>query len=263
MEKLDFNIEDVNEVYNGPGGVIWEMLMGEEIHVGGAKETDILAQKASLNKNKKILDICSALGGPARHLAKKYGCRVVGLDATWKMHKEAKKRTDQYGLDKRVVFKYGNALDMPFKANKFDVVWGQDAWCYITDKERLIEECYRVLKLGGTIAFTDWIITGDMSQGEQRELFSFMVFPYLENLSGYSNLLNKQGFEIIEEEDISQDFARYMHVYQKKLDDIKDEIIDLFGLKVYKQTAKGLQSWAHAANRGQVGRCRVIGIKRE
>ena len=38
-KQLDFTIEDVNNVYSGPVGVIWEMLMGEQIHVGGEKET--------------------------------------------------------------------------------------------------------------------------------------------------------------------------------------------------------------------------------
>jgi hypothetical protein len=84
-KKLDYKLEDVQQVYEGPVGVLWEMLMGEEIHVGGPKETDILAGKANITNNTYVLDICSALGGPARHLAKKYGCRVSGLDATKKM----------------------------------------------------------------------------------------------------------------------------------------------------------------------------------
>jgi hypothetical protein len=37
-KQLDFTIEDVNNVYSGPVGVLWEMLMGEQIHVGGEKE---------------------------------------------------------------------------------------------------------------------------------------------------------------------------------------------------------------------------------
>jgi hypothetical protein len=30
-KQLDFTIEDVNNVYSGPVGVLWEMLMGEQI----------------------------------------------------------------------------------------------------------------------------------------------------------------------------------------------------------------------------------------
>ena len=46
--RLDVGIEGVNEVYDGAGGILWEMLMGEQIHVGGAPETDILAEKAGI-----------------------------------------------------------------------------------------------------------------------------------------------------------------------------------------------------------------------
>ena len=175
--RLDVTIENVNEVYNGPGGILWEMLMGEEIHVGGEQETNILAQKAGVNAESHLLDVCSALGGPARHLAQTYGCRVTGLDATQRMHAEAISRTRQAGWDNKVEYKLGNALDMPFRANTFDVVWGQDAWCYITDKKRLIEECARVLKPGGILAFTDWLETGSMPGKDGRLPIRLRVFP--------------------------------------------------------------------------------------
>jgi len=184
-KKLGFTMEDVVEIYEGPVGTLWEMLMGEQIHVGGAKETDILAEKAGINEDIVILDVCSALGGPARHLARKYGCKVVGLDATPKMIDEAVKRTEKEGLTHLVTYKLGNALDVPFKTETFDVVWGQDAWCYITDKDKLVNEAYRVLKVGAIIAFTDWIQAGDMTEQEWEELNNFMVFPYMETLKGY------------------------------------------------------------------------------
>ena len=41
----------------------------------------------------------------------------------------------------------------------FDVVIGQEAWCHVPDKPRLIAECARVVKPGGVIAFTDILRT--------------------------------------------------------------------------------------------------------
>ncbi len=38
-----------------------------------------------------------------------------------------------------------------------DFVWGEDAWCYVVDKAKLIAEAARLVKPGGTIAFTDWV----------------------------------------------------------------------------------------------------------
>ena len=96
-KRLDVTIGNVNEVYDGPGGILWEMLMGEQIHVGGEQETEILAKKAGVGADSHVLDVCSALGGPARHLAHTYGCSVTGLDATQRMHAEAISRTKQAG----------------------------------------------------------------------------------------------------------------------------------------------------------------------
>jgi len=262
MKKLDFNIADVNDIYSGPVGILWEMLMGEQIHVGGEKETEILAEKADINKNSVILDVCSALGGPARHLAKVYECRVIGLDATQKMIDEAIKRTKNQSYSNLIDYKLGNALDMPFKSETFNVVWGQDAWCYVTDKEKLIKESYRVLKPGGVIAFTDWLHTSNMTFQEWNDLNSFMAFPYMETLDGYERLLNQTGFKILKKEDLSPDFITHCHKYQIILrKDLKGGIIKTYGNELFEAADNGLNLWVKAAEEGKVGRGRIIARK--
>jgi len=262
INKLDVNIEDVNEVYDGPGGILWEMLMGEQIHVGGEKETDILAKKAGINADSRVLDVCSALGGPARQLAETYGCRVTGLDATHRMHKEAIRRTEQAGLNDKIEFKWGNALDMPFSANTFDVVWGQDAWCYITDKKRLIEECARVLKPGGVIAVTDWLETGSMTQDEWKALHTFMVFPYMETLEGYAALAENTGMTVVEMEDLTPDFARHIQIYLSKVqNELRQDITEAYGQEMYDAVERGITLWREASQVGKVGRGRLIARK--
>lgn len=261
-KRIDFIVADVIKLYDGPVGILWEMLMGEEIHVGGKMETGILAEKAGVDRNTTVLDVCSALGGPARNLAKKYGCRVTGLDATKRMVDEAMRRTEREGLMSLVTYGLGNALDMPFRAGTFDVVWGQDAWCYITDKERLIKEAYKVLKPGGTIAFTDWVQAGNMTDEEWEKLNNFMVFPYMETLDGYEHLLKDNGFKVLEKEDLSNDFVLHCHIYQDRLrNELKDMIIEQYGDELFDAADGGLDKWVRAADEGKVGRGRLIGRK--
>jgi ubiquinone/menaquinone biosynthesis C-methylase UbiE len=260
--RLDVGIENVNEVYDGPGGILWEMLMGEQVHVGGASETDVLAQKAGIRADSQVLDVCSALGGPARHLARKYGCRVTGLDATRRMVEEAIRRTEGAGLSDKVEFKLGNALDMPFRANIFDVVWGQDAWCYVTDKERLIRECARVVKPGGVVAFTDWLETGPMTDEEWMALHTFMVFPYMETLDGYAVLAEAAGLTVIEKEDLSLDFAEHVPVYLGMVQSqYRQDIMNGYGQEMYDEVVRGLILWRDASAAGKVGRGRIVARK--
>jgi ubiquinone/menaquinone biosynthesis C-methylase UbiE len=261
-KRLDFTIGDVNDVYSGPVGILWEMLMGEQIHVGGEKETAILATKARITKDTKVLDVCSALGGPARYLARKYGCTIIGLDATQTMVDEAIKRTHQQGLSHLVTYKLGNALDMPFKSETFDVAWGQDAWCYVTDKNRLLSEATRVLKSRGLIAFTDWLQVGTMTESEWADLNSFMAFPYMETLEGYTKELKKLNFKILEAEDLSLDFTHHCHLYQEMLrDKLKNGIIAQYGKELFEAADSGLAKWVQAADESKVGRGRIIAQK--
>jgi ubiquinone/menaquinone biosynthesis C-methylase UbiE len=238
------------------------MLMGEEIHVGGAQETDILAQKAGITAETHVLDVCSALGGPARHLAQTYGCRVTGLDATTRMIDEAVRRTAEAGLSDRIEYKLGNALDMPFRGATFDVVWGQDAWCYVTDKARLIQECARVVKPSGVVAFTDWLETGPMSDEEWEALHTFMVFPYMETLEGYATLARAAGLTALEKTDLSVDFAAHVPLYlERVVTQFKQAILDNYGQEMYDGVVEGLTQWRDAASAGKVGRGRIVARK--
>ena len=73
--------------------------MGEHIHVGGEDETKRLAEKLGVNKNTSVLDVCSALGGPARYLAKNYDANVLGIDITETMLQKAEERTKEQNFN--------------------------------------------------------------------------------------------------------------------------------------------------------------------
>ena len=126
----------------------------DQDYYGGVEANDILAQKAGIQSTSYLLDVGNGMGGPARYLASRYGCRVMGLDVTESRHRGALRLTKMVKLDHLADFRLGNALDMPFADNTFDVVVGQETWAHIPEKHRLIAECTRVVKADGVIAFT-------------------------------------------------------------------------------------------------------------
>ena len=232
--------------------------MGEQIHVGGKEQTTFLAEKLKLDKinyKKQILDICSALGGPARQLVQDYNVKVLGLDITPKMIEEAKNKTKDIKYAEKIEYRLGSGLDIPSHKETFDIVWGQDAWCYIRDKPRLIQEIYRVLKPGGKLGFTDWIWgTRDPPENEADYLMEFMVFPDLETIDGYCDLIQSKGLNNIEHDDLGPDFARYMDVYLNILRENAKPIIDNFGESLYLEAEKGVVAWNQAAKENWVSR---------
>ncbi len=182
----------------------------DQDHFGGTAANDILIARAGLAAHHRVLDVCSGMGGPARYLAMRVGCQVVGLDFTESRHRGAQHLTALVKLDHLVAFQHGNALDMPFEAASFDAVIGQEAWCHVPDKPRLIAECARVVKPGGVIAFTDILKRPTLSEHEMARLSEEMTFPTLETLDGYAAQLERNGCKVQVRDDLSEDWARIL-----------------------------------------------------
>lgn len=207
----------------------------DQDHFGGLDAVDVLAGKAGIGADTRVLDVCSGVGGPARYLAGRYGCRVTGLDVTASRHATAERLTRMVGLDHRVDFRCANALDMPFADASFDVVIGQEAWAHVPDKPRLIAECARVVKPGGRIAFTDIVrragLTADASARLRRE----MTFLTLETIDGYADLLVRSGCEIVGSEDLGALWAEILRERLAMYRSLEDTTVAKFGREHFDQ----------------------------
>jgi sarcosine/dimethylglycine N-methyltransferase len=184
------------------------------------------------------------------------------VDITTEMIAEAKKRTKGNPVKDKIEYRFGSALDLPAHAKSFDVVWGQDSWCYVRDKKRLIDETARVLKSGGTLAFTDWIWGPVQAPSKEADfLMTFMVFPNMQTVDGYANLIRAAGLKLKEQEDLSADFALNMDQYWVTLKKNKGDIIAGFGNDLYNEAEKGIIAWKKAAHEKKVGRGLWIATK--
>ena len=176
----------------------------DQDHFGAIGANDILAAKAGIARHHHLLDVCSGMGGPARYYAHHFGCKVTGLDFTESRYRGAIELTRLTRLDHLVDYRLGNALDMPFADRSFDMVVGQEAWCHVPDKPRLVRECVRVLKPGGVIAFTDILRTDLLDEVEGAKVMQGMTFPSLESLAGYGELLRGAGCELVSVDDLDR-----------------------------------------------------------
>jgi ubiquinone/menaquinone biosynthesis C-methylase UbiE len=127
----------------------------DAFHTRGRAATREAAALVEIQSSDHILDVGCALGGTARHLAEKYGCKVTGIDYTEHYIVTGKKLTELVGLDRRVELLHGNALDMPFEADTFDIVWTEHVQMNIADKEGFYGQIARVLKPAGRFLFHD------------------------------------------------------------------------------------------------------------
>ena len=114
-----------------------------------------LADTAAITASDHVLDVGGGIGGPARQLASRFGCRVTVLDLTPEYCVVGERLTEWTRLTDKVSFTPGSALDMPFAEGTFDVVWTQHASMNIPDKKRLYGEIARVVRPGGRFAMFD------------------------------------------------------------------------------------------------------------
>jgi SAM-dependent methyltransferase len=265
MKKLDISLKDVQAVYDGPEGVLWELIMGEQIHVAGFKSSMTLAKNAGIKAGMKGLDLCSALGAGCRFLVNNFGVSMVGLDATKTMLKKAGERAQAEGFAGKIEFKEGDVTAIPFPAKTFDFVWGEDAWCYVVDKTKLISEATRVLKPGGILCFTDWIEgPKGLNEEEAERINRFMKFPDMQSQKGYEALIKKNGLTPMESVDLTPEFADYIDFYIKMLtDQLTFDALKIIGndMNLFQAMGGEMMFMSQKAHEGKFGRGRFIAKK--
>lgn len=265
MKRTNAKLSDVQGVYSGPEGDLWELIMGEQIHIGGFAQSKILADLAGIGRGEKVLDLCSALGAGLRFLAKFYGARGFGLDATDRMLEKAASRTAEDGLAGQIEFRKGNVESIPWSDGFFDVVWGEDAWCYVENKDRMVAEAARVLRKGGRIAFSDWV-EGPKGWNEETaaRICGFMKFPYVESRKSYEDMLEKNGFSIRSSEDCTPHFASCCDLYIRMLtEQLTFDALRIIGWDMGMFEAMGgeMAFMAEKAHAGEFGRCRIVAVR--
>jgi len=102
-----------------------------------------------------VLDTGAGTGSTALLAARRAGPKgkVVLLDASEGMLKEAREKAEQVGLADRMRFEIGDMQSLPFADNTFDCVLSTYSVCPLGDPSRGALEAYRVLRPGGRAGF--------------------------------------------------------------------------------------------------------------
>ena len=147
MKAIDgIGLKDVQAVYGGPEGRLWELIMGEQIHIGGFASSSDLAEKAGIAAGTRGVDLCCCTGAGTRFLVRFRGVQhMTGVDATPHVLALGRHRCQEEGLDGRVEFVQADVCQTPLPGGQADFVWGEDAWCYVTDKAALIAQAARLV----------------------------------------------------------------------------------------------------------------------
>lgn len=129
-------------------------LIREENRPSGGKFTiREIVKNSFINEKSKVLEIGCTNGFSSIELNKLTNCEVIGIDINQNSIENANQRINENGLDpSKVSFEYGNAEQLRFKDNMFDLIICGNAMSFVSNKSKAIEEIKRVLKPNGFIS---------------------------------------------------------------------------------------------------------------
>lgn len=148
---------------------------------------------------KKILDVGCGIGGTSRYLAKRFpDAEILGITLSPEQVKRATGLAKEAGLN-NVKFQVTNALNMTFKDDSFDLVWGCESGEHMPDKKKYVEEMARVLAPGGNMVIATWCERDPIPPftPEERKHLDFMyeewAHPFFISISSYKKLMADTG----------------------------------------------------------------------
>jgi arsenite methyltransferase len=124
-------------------------------HVGGVEATEALIELCHIREGKYVLDVGCGVGVTPCYIAKKCGCRVVGVDISERMVQRSRERAERENLADRVEFRVADAQDLPFEDALFDAVFTESVTSFPEDKQKAVDEYVRVTKPGGYVGLNE------------------------------------------------------------------------------------------------------------
>jgi SAM-dependent methyltransferase len=112
-----------------------------------------LIKHAKIVAGQRVLDVACGTGVVAITAARA-GARVSGLDLTPQLLERARENAHLATVE--IDWREGDAEELPFDDGSFDVVVSQFGHMFAPRPDVVLNEMLRVLKPGGTIAFSTW-----------------------------------------------------------------------------------------------------------
>ena len=103
-----------------------------------------------------VLDVACGTAAVAIELARRHGCRVVGVDQSAEMLAEGRRRVEDAGLTDRVELLEARAEDLPFEDARFAGLTFTYLLRYVEDPPATMRELARVVRPGGRIAMLEF-----------------------------------------------------------------------------------------------------------
>ena len=211
----------------------------------------MMAEKALMGRQSKVLDFGCGNGTTATWLCKTQGCRVIGVDLSGvRIGNAVESLQEQPGeIQARLEFEKASATELPFPECTFSHIWSQATIYHVHEKETALREAFRVLEPGGTLVFDDLTKPRpDISENSRTYVYDRLLFDTEFSFESYQAALRRLGFQVVEAIDLSQ----HLKTSYQCLEEMARAQAEQHGGR-FQALAHAYQHMVQAVERGDLG----------
>jgi len=143
-------------------------------------------------------------------LARRYGCRVLGVDLVPAWLPKGVANAASAGLGAQVALVQGDLEALPIADGTCDLVWCRDVLSCVGDAAKMLRECARVLRPGGGMVLYAVFTTDRLAPGDRSLLVEGLGnSPASMHQPTVEAAVAAAGFEIARRERIGSEWSEY------------------------------------------------------
>jgi ubiquinone/menaquinone biosynthesis C-methylase UbiE len=143
-------------------------------------------------------------------LARRYGCRVVGVDLVPAWLPNGMAEAAAAGLGSQVTLVQGDLEALPVTDGACDLVWCRDVLSCVGDCGRMLGECARVLRSGGGMVLYAVFATDQLAPGDRALLVDGLGnSPASMHQPTVEAAIAAVGFRVVRRERVASEWSEY------------------------------------------------------
>jgi cyclopropane fatty-acyl-phospholipid synthase-like methyltransferase len=181
---------------------------------------------------RRLLDVGSGVGGPARYLAATADVSIHGVELREPLVAVARELTARAGLDDRVRFTAADAATVDLPTDAYDQAVAWLVLLHLEDRAPALERMRRAVRPGGTVLVEDFAL-GDATPAQERALRETVAAPDVVGRERFADEFRAAGFADVATCDLTEPWTDWTAARYERFRDRRAEFVEVHGAETY------------------------------